>query len=326
VKHMRLPEARRSVSTAKLLLGAVFATAIAVVVAVPAGATVPGPNGLIAFRADTGSGNQIYTIDPNTLAQVQLTNVNGDALQPHWSADSSLITFEFDPANPTSNDFCNVAYMDANGANQVILPLANGDQCEAAPSFSPDGRIFYEGFNGKHRDAIWSMSLSGGDRRLITTCEGRGVTDPEISPDGTMLAFTCFSRTGSALFDARINGSHLRQLTSYSLDVGTKEDWSPDGDRIMFISTPGEGTPNAQINTATIRYDGTGLFWVTNYPAGGTLAFGNSYSPDGQWIVLRLQEGGLYALYKIHPDGSGLQSITSFSTFQPRGMAWGSAS
>lgn len=65
---------------------------------------------------------------------------------------------------------------------------------------------------------------------------------------------------------------------------------------------------------------------MTNYPAGGPLAFGNSYSPDGRWIVLRLEEGGLYALYEIHPDGTGLQPITSFSTFRPRGMAWGSAS
>lgn len=31
----------------------------------PALATVPGPNGLIAFRADTGSGRQIYTIRPD---------------------------------------------------------------------------------------------------------------------------------------------------------------------------------------------------------------------------------------------------------------------
>jgi Tol biopolymer transport system component len=286
-------------------------------------ATVAGPNGLIAFRASTGSGDQVYTIDPETLAQVQLTHLDGDALQPHWSRDSSLITFEFDPAN----DCAHVAYMDADGGNMVVLPLANGDQCEGTPSFSPDGkRIFYEGFKPQRRDAIWSMSLTGTDRRLITTCEGRGVSDPEVSPDGTMLAFTCFSRQGQALFDSRVDGSHLRQLTPYSLNVGTKEDWSPDSDRIMFISVQNEGTPDVQVNTATIRPDGTGLFWVTNYPAGGPLAFGNSYSPDGQWIVLRLEQNGLYALYKIRPNGTDLTQITPFSDFRPRGMARGSVS
>src|SRR5712691_7233029 len=43
-----------------------------------------------------------------------------------------------------------------------------------------------QAFNG-HRDAIWSMTLAGADRHWITSCEGHGVTDPEVSPSGTML-------------------------------------------------------------------------------------------------------------------------------------------
>ncbi len=46
-------------------------------------------------------------------------------------------------------------------------------------------------------------------------------------------------------------------------------------------------------------------------------------APDGRWIVLRLEQGGEYALYAIHPDGIGLKAITPYSTFRPRGMAWG---
>jgi Tol biopolymer transport system component len=285
-------------------------------------AAYPGPNGLIAFRAVTDSGSQIFTIDPVSLDQVQLTHVEGDAQgAPHWSADNSMITFEFDPPNACAQ----VATMDAHGGNLTFLPLANGDVCEGTPTFSADGtRLFYEGYNGKHRDAIFSMNLNGSDRRLVTACEGRGVTDPETSPDGQMLAFTCYSREGSALFDSRIDGSHLRQLTPYSLDVGAHEDWSPDSRRIMFISTTGEGTPDAQINTATIAADGTDLFWVTNYPAGGLRAYGNSYSPDGRWIVMRIENGSVNALFKIQPNGNALTQITQYSSFRPRGMVWGS--
>jgi Tol biopolymer transport system component len=288
-------------------------------------ASFPGPNGLIAFRAVVGDHSQVLTIDPVTLAQVQLTQLTGgDAnAAPHWSPDNSMITFEFDPSNACAQ----VATMHADGSNLTLIRLANGDVCEATPAFSADGqRIFYEGFNGKHRDDIWSMNLDGSDRRLVTACEGRGVTDPEPSPDGQMLAFTCFSSAGSALFDSRIDGSGLRRLTSYSLDVGVKEDWSPDSRRIMFISTPGEGTPEAQVNTATINADGSDLFFVTNYPAGGLRALGTSYSPDGQWIVMRIENGSLNALFKIHPDGTGLTQITQYSSFRPRGMVWGSAS
>jgi hypothetical protein len=68
---------------------------------------------------------------------------------------------------------------------------------------------------------------------------------------------------------------------------------------------------------------------VTNYPT-GTRAFGNSYSPDGKWILLRIEQdvasgGFVSALFKIRPDGNDLTEITPFSTFRPRNMAWGTA-
>jgi len=305
---------------------AMAATALVLVPSAPA--AYPGPNGLIAFRANTDNGSQIFTINPDTLQQVQLTHVDGDAqAAPHWNFDSSMITFEYDPANVLNNDFCNVATMDAGGNNLTILPLANGDQCEGSPTFSADGkRLFYEGFDGIQRDAIFSMKLDGSDRRLITACNGSGATDPEASPNGKMLAFTCFSDTGQALFVSRANGRGLRQLTPYSLNVGVHEDWSPDSRRIVFISAQNEGAPDAQVNTATIDANGHGLKWLTHYGPGGLRAYGNSYSPDGQWIVLRIEDGDQNALFKMKTDGSDLTQITPYSDFRPRGMTWGSAS
>ena len=314
------------ISSRRAAVVAVTTFALVAGPAVWASATLPGRNGLIALRADIGAGYQIYTIEGDGTDLRQLTHLPGDALQPHWSPQGGRITFEFDPATPQNNDFCNVALVNRNGGDVKILPLANGDQCEAAPTFSADGqRLFYEGFNGVSRDAIFSMDLNGEHRRFITSCRGQGVTDPEVSPDGTMLSFTCSSNVGTALFDAHIDGSHLRQLTPYSVNVGSKADWSPDGRHIMFISTANEGTPGAQVNIMTIRPNGSDLFRVTHYAAGGPLAYGNSYSPDGRWILLRLERNGEYALCKVQPNGTELTQITPFSTFRPRGMAWGSA-
>jgi Tol biopolymer transport system component len=298
---------------------------MALVLVPAAPAAYPGPNGLIAFRANTDGGSQIFTINPATLQQVQLTQVNGDAQgAPHWNFDSSMITFEYDPPDGCAQ----VATMNADGSDLAILPLASRDVCEGTPTFSADGtRLFYEGYNGKRLDAIYGMNLDGSDRRLISRCQGNGDSDPEASPDGKMLAFTCgdpSSPKGSALFVTNANGSHLRQLTPYSLDVGFHEDWSPDSRRIMFISVHDEGTPDAQVNTATIAADGSDLQWVTNYPAGGLRAYGNSYSPDGQWIVLRMEDGDQNALFKMKTDGSDLTQITPYSSFRPRGMTWGS--
>jgi Tol biopolymer transport system component len=291
------------------------------------GATVAGANGLIVFRAVTGDGSsQIFTIAPDGSGQRQITHLDGDAFSPRWSPQSNRIVFEFDPANVVENDFCNIVTMNRNGGGLRILPLANGDQCENFPTFSADGhRIFYGGFDGVSREAIFSMKLNGNDRRFVSDCQGTGVTDPEVSPDGTMISFTCFSEEGQALFDANIDGSGLHQLTPFSAQVGVKADWSPDSQRIMFITAVDEGEPDAQVNTWTIARDGSDLEAVTSYPPGGTRAFGNSYSPDGQWILLRIEQDDLNALFTIRPDGTDLTQITPFSSFRPRNMAWGSA-
>jgi Tol biopolymer transport system component len=319
---------RRHAVVLAITVGLVFAA----VAALPAGAAYPGPNGLISLRAVVGDHSQLFTIDPVSLTTVQLTHLtDGDVSSAaHWSPDMQMLTFEVDPSNPTSNDFCHVATVPATGGDPTLLPLANGDQCEGAPTFSADGtRIIYEGYNGKHRDALYSMNLDGSDRRFATACQGRGVTAPEASPDGKMLAFTCSSRDGSALFVSSATGSQLRQLTPYSMQVGFHEDWSPDSRRIMFITTNDEGTPQAQINTWTISADGSDLFQVTNYPAGGLRAYGNSYSPDGRLIVMRIEKddgtGGFQsALFTIPVSGGTPTQMTAYSDFRPRGMVWGS--
>jgi Tol biopolymer transport system component len=309
-----------------LFLAGACGLLLALALATTGSATVPGQNGLIVFRAGEPN-SQIYTIQPDGTGQRQLTNLPGDTFLPHWSPESNRIVFEFDPANPASDDFCNIATMNRNGGAQNILPLGNGDACEASPTFSADGhRIYYEGFDGVSRDAIFSMAPNGNDRRLVSDCEGTGVTDPEVSPDGTMISFTCFNANGdTGLFEANTDGSDLQQLMPYSAEVGTKADWSPDSQRIMFITTADEDQPDAQVNTWTISRDGGPPQAVTTYPPGGTRAFGNSYSPDGQWILLRIEQGDLNALYKIQPDGNNLTQITPLSSFRPRNMAWGSA-
>ena len=313
----------------RLAAAVAFAAALTLVPAAPA--AYPGPNGLISLRATVGDHSQLFTIDPDSLTLVQLTHLtDGDvASAAHWSPDMSMLTFEVDPANGCAQ----VATLPATGGDPTLLPLASRDVCEGTPTFSVDGqRIFYEGYNGKRLDAIYSMNLDGSDRRLITRCRGNGDTDPETSPDGKMLAFTCgdpSSPKGSALFVSRVDGSELRQLTPYSLDVGFHEDWSPDSRRIVFISVHDEGTPDAQVNTATINADGTDLRWLTNYAPGGLRAYGNSYSPDGRLIVMRIEKndgsGGFQsALFTIPVSGGTPTQMTAYSDFRPRGMVWGS--
>lgn len=288
----------------------------------PAGATPPGKNGLILFRADVGSGYQIYTVRSNGHDIRQLTHVDGQAVQPHWSPDGRQIAFEFDKPDDSG---CTVNVMHADGSDIVDLttganpPGWNG--CEGAPSFTPDGaRIVFERYDAStDDDAIWSMNIVGGDRHRLTAGGG---TDPEVSPDGTMLSYIGFGDGDhqQALVVSRIDGSHPHQLTSFDADVAIKQDWSPDGQHITFTDN---ADVDASANVATIRPDGTDFRYLTHYTGGDLRAYVGSYSPDGRWIVYRLEDHGQYALIEIRPDGNQAKTILPLSDFRPRGIAWG---
>ena len=292
-------------------------------------ATYPGRNGLIAFQADTGSGYQLYTIDPNGHNMTQITHLTGDALNSDWSPDGRQLVFEFD--HPDGS--CSIMLMNADGSNQTDLtapanpPGWNG--CEAQPSFTPDGsRIVFERYDPTSNvDAIWSMNLSGGARQEITVGTNNGVTDPNVSPDGKTVSFLDFDGTpyGAALFSAGLDGSNLTQITPFTFDVAGKHDWAPDGQHIVLSIDAYGLQPGISANVVTIRPDGSDPRYLTTYTGGQLNAFTGSYSPDGQWIVFRLEQNGQYVLYRMNAKNGALHAIIPLGSFRPRGIDWGSA-
>jgi Tol biopolymer transport system component len=314
---------RRSLGSA--VFAALGATIAILGFAPPASATYHGKNGLIVFAAQTGDHYQLYTVRPNGNDLTQITHVVGDAIQPHWSPDGNRIVFELD--HPQGEPLCSVVVMNADGSALADL-TGSRNGCEAAPSFTPDGRrIVFERYDDiTNVDAISSMGLTGGDREQVTTGTGSGVTSPEVSPDGTTVSFIDFNGlpVGAALFTSGIHGSDLFPLTPFSFDVAVKQDWAPDGKNLVFTANGDVPKPGESANIATIRPNGTNLRYLTHYRGGAFNAFVGSYSPDGRWIVFRLEDHDRYGLYRMRPDGSGLHAILKFSSFKPRFIAWGS--
>ena len=52
-------------------------------------------------------------------------------------------------------------------------------------------------------------------------------------------------------------------------------------------------------------------------------AFLGFYSPDGHWLVYRLESDGLFGLYRVHPNGNRIEEILPLSTFRPSLIDWG---
>jgi Tol biopolymer transport system component len=302
---------RRAVRTF-VVLGFIVAAFIA---PLPAHATFPGLNGLIAFQADTGSGIQIYTVRSNGHDLFQVTHVDGEATTPDWSPDGHWIAFSLNE--------CTVAMIRSDGSDMRTIPSQTPGGCETDPAFTPDGdHLIFGRFDPTIEDeAIWIMGLNGEDRRRIGTGPG-GAATPEISPDGQTVTFLSFMPDDlTAIFAVDISGGPVRQVTPTLNGITFKHDWAPDGSRLVMSDNA--DNPDLTVNVVTIRPDGTGLMYLTDNQTPDHRAFAGGYSPNGKWIVYRQEIGDQSALMVMRTEGQGTHAILPFSDFQARFIDWG---
>jgi len=144
--------------------------------------------------------------------------------------------------------------------------------------------------------------------------------DPAWAPDGQHIVFTSDRNGSGDLFQVNADGSGLTQLT----DDPAYDDqaaFSPDGKELVFVSTRGGGYATLwTLDIATKRAQA-----LTSGPGGD---FRPAWSPDGKWIAFASGRGKtppfaegrwerlqVTEIYRIHPDGSGLERVTNTGGF-----------
>lgn len=205
----------------------------------------------------------------------------------------------------------------------------------------------YDHFEAEQYE-VQLMRPDGTDRRVLTGGAGR-YPDPEISPDGTAIAFI------------RYGEGYTRQLTLIDVDGGNPRvvvegavyspTWTPDGMEIVYTSGSElfavsrfggeprllaelEGTalyPDVSPDGASIvveHRDPTGTLTrvslVSSVDGSVTLLAENgsdpSWAPDGSRIVFRSsREESIATMYLMNPDGSGQTPFeTGSNDFAPR--------
>ena len=148
--------------SASLLMGiGVTLLSLATIGGAPARASTPGTNGSIVFAADLGLGFQLYMIKPSGTGFHQVTNVPGDALQPDWSPDGTLIAFEHDfELNGEDNGRIGIVNADGSDAHDI----SPGGVFAGQPAFTPDGdHLVYECASCVGGDGIYLMAADGSD-------------------------------------------------------------------------------------------------------------------------------------------------------------------
>lgn len=172
-------------------------------------------------------------------------------------------------------------------------------QLVEAPNFSPDGAYLLLNGDG----LLYRLRLDGSaeaekvDTGFAVACNN----DHGISPDGTQIVISDKIEFGkSAIYLVPSVGGAPRLVTQNHPSYW--HGWSPDGQELAYC-----GIRDDLFDIYTISVKGGEEKRLTN---GEGRNDGPDYSADGQWIYFNSSRTGLMQIWRIHPDGTGLEQIT----------------
>ena len=181
------------------------------------------------------------------------------------------------------------------GQTEVLL---EHEKHVEAPNWHPDGYLIV---NAGGR--LFRVSLSDPELELIDT--GFAVNcnnDHGLSPDGTRLVISDRTQTeGSCIYILPVLGGTPERVTPQVPSYW--HGWSPDGGTLAYVG----------------RRDGPFALFTCPVPGGAETCVtddfdhvdGPDYTSDGQWIWFNGERGGKVNLWRVHPDGSGLEQMTN---------------
>ena len=174
-----------------------------------------------------------------------------EAYCPRWSPDGTWIAFVSGTGGVRSVD---VARPDGSDLRTVSGVLGR-QRASGQLTWSPDGRfLYFDAENGEHagRGVIYRADMNPGEANAAPVELATGDA-PELSPDGSLLAFNAQDLNGIVnVFVAPPDASRPQLLLRNALLAG----WVPDGSIVLAESHDVADGPNGGL--VAIRPDGTG--------------------------------------------------------------------
>jgi Tol biopolymer transport system component len=188
----------------------------------------------------------------------------------------------------------------------LVALLAVSQKSEAAFP-GQNGRIaYFDRGPGLEDDEIYSMNPDGTGREQLTDNSAHDQV-PDISPDGTKIAFESLRSGINKLYVMKADGTAVRNLSGSRVGESSPA-WSPDGTMIAFekksdIWVMDADGSNRKNLTKTGPVDGYSI--TESEP---------SWSPDGTKIAFYKRNGRPNAtdLYTINVEGTKLRQVTDY--------------
>lgn len=271
-----------------------------------------------------GAASEAPTDRPSKAPSVTPTETS-EAATPHpLAGDDAWIAYQ---SSRSGSEGVWLVHPDGTEDHEIALDVP-GDHLH--PDWSPDGtRLVIT--SRTDRDVLYVVDLVSDAGEVLFECTGECLGDDEAvwSPEGTRIAFvramepfvedipTC------ALFSGDVETGEVEQLgeARSCANRETFPHWSRDGSRIAYYRGTYEGD---QMTSSALYVFDVASRQETKLTRDDLFAGDSDWSSDDEWIVFAtfplndFQCCEVSNLYRIHPEGSGLQQLTTFETDELR--------
>lgn len=226
---------------------------------------------------------------------------------------------------PRPNGRGSACVFNVNGSAYRTLPIADPTLELPGGTWLGNTRIVSGGYDPADptRTGLYSRRSTDGGGLIRLTDAGTRVDIPiQSSPNGSNLLFfrpdarnETSDSAAQDLFVARSDGTRVTRLTppGSTTAVVFSDDsasWSPDSTKVALAAAKGSFWKTTRHSVYVASADGSTFKRVGPW---GNI-WDAVWSPHGRWIAFSMATkatGGLFQLYLMHPDGSGMRRLTS---------------
>lgn len=312
----------------------------------------------IAFAADrNGADHQIFIMNADGSDVRLVADTRGRATAPKWLPDGKALFFT-NCFPESEGGGCEIMMASVEEVRPATTILHEKGVENAYPRLSNDGkRILYQS-NRTGKWQLYIMDIASGAQQRITH-DAYNNNFEDWSADNAWVAFVSDRDGNEEIYRMRTDGSGLERLTTHP-ERDIHPYFSPDGRYLLFNSTRGNGSldvyrlsladkaidriTDSPMDETCARYSpdmghivllrngatsddvvildlATGLTDnLTNTPR--VIDGWPMYSADGTWIYYSTMVSGQHSIHRVHPDGTGDETLTHAAPGEEDGRAF----